>query len=156
MLRASSIVTRTALCAGNVDAAYNLSLLLLAAGRTEAARSIWRQHGFRADDHCGSSSVGAAQASWLEARLAQWYVFLYFGYMCSLARPHELTAHSSSAESCILLLCQAVGEASGRHCLRGAMGLRVRQSQVAANWAVWRSAALTWPPSPQLPSAKST
>ncbi|XP_077486951.1 organic solute carrier partner 1 isoform X8 [Amblyomma americanum] len=60
-----------AVCPGNVDAAYNLSLLLLAAGRAEAARSIWREHGFRADDGGGSSSVGTAQAAWLEARLAQ-------------------------------------------------------------------------------------
>lgn len=64
-----------AICPGNVDAAYNLSLLLLATGKSEAARRIWRQHGFRAEDGdaaCSkSSSVGAPQAAWLEARLSQ-------------------------------------------------------------------------------------
>ncbi|XP_054921992.2 uncharacterized protein [Dermacentor andersoni] len=61
-----------AICPDNVDAAYNLSLLLLASGKTEAARRIWRQHGLRGeDDGPISSSVGAAQAAWLEARLSQ-------------------------------------------------------------------------------------
>lgn len=62
-----------AICPDNVDAAYNLSLLLLAAGKTEAARRIWQQHGFRPEDadSRSSSSVGAPQATWLEARLSQ-------------------------------------------------------------------------------------
>lgn len=60
-----------AICPDNVDAAYNLSLLLLAAGKTEAARRIWRQHGLREEGVTISSSVGAPQAAWLEARLSQ-------------------------------------------------------------------------------------
>lgn len=68
-----------AICPDNVDAAYNLSLLLLAAGKTEAARRIWQQHGFRPEDadSRSSSSVGAPQATWLEARLSQWHVRLF-------------------------------------------------------------------------------
>ncbi|KAL1419074.1 hypothetical protein MTO96_005190 [Rhipicephalus appendiculatus] len=68
-----------AICPDNVDAAYNLSLLLLAAGKTEAARRIWQQHGFRAEDAAcrSSSSVGAPQAAWIETRLSQWHVRLY-------------------------------------------------------------------------------
>ncbi|XP_075751110.1 uncharacterized protein LOC119173964 [Rhipicephalus microplus] len=62
-----------AICPDNVDAAYNLSLLLVAAGKTEAARRIWQLHGFRPEDAAckSSSSVGAPQAAWLEARLSQ-------------------------------------------------------------------------------------
>ncbi|KAL3189435.1 hypothetical protein MRX96_002744 [Rhipicephalus microplus] len=65
-----------AICPDNVDAAYNLSLLLVAAGKTEAARRIWQLHGFRPEDAArkSSSSVGAPQAAWLEARLSQWHV----------------------------------------------------------------------------------
>ncbi|KAG0412725.1 hypothetical protein HPB47_010116 [Ixodes persulcatus] len=63
---------------GNIDAAYNLSVLLIATGKLEAARIVWQQfkEGARRNGAelngalVHSSSVGAAQEQYLDEKLA--------------------------------------------------------------------------------------
>ncbi|CAN7988962.1 unnamed protein product [Ixodes hexagonus] len=60
---------------GNIDAAYNLSVLLIATGKLEAARVVWRRfkEGARlngAGTLIHSSSVGASEEQYLDERLA--------------------------------------------------------------------------------------